>query len=106
MTLRYNTSLWYEQLDPSKIMPLLKDEFGFTEAQVKEVESYSGHLRAQAIVILCFLFNHQLRFKLTSESIQNFPGHEEFVSQLMEGMYVCKTNNIIRLTSMYNVTTM
>ena len=83
LTLRHNTSLWYEQLDPSKVVPLLKDKFGFSKAQMKEVESYSGHFRAQATVILYSSF----RFKLTSESIQNLPGHEEFVSQLMEGMY-------------------
>ena len=84
MTLRHNTSLWYEQLDPSKFIPLLKDEFGFSEAQIKEVESYSGHFRAQAAAILCTLFDCGLiKFKLAS-----IPGHEELVSQLMEGMII------------------
>lgn len=83
MTLRHNTSLWYEQLDPSKVIPLLKDEFGFSEAQIKEIESYSGHFRAQAAAILCILYTYDLNFKLSS-----IPGHKELVSQLMEGMIV------------------
>jgi hypothetical protein len=70
-------------LDPSKVVPVLKDEFGFTEAQVKEVESYSGHFRAQAAAILYTLHVVDWNFKLTS-----IPGNEELVSQLMEGMIV------------------
>lgn len=69
------------------MVPLLKDEFGFTDAQVKEVESYHHHPKAQAAAILQNMFHSGSKTVTISSLLQNLPGqNDELLSQLIEGM--------------------
>ena len=73
------------------MLPVLKNRFGFTEVQMKQVESYSGHPRTQAAAILHTLFDcgslwHLKLNRAMCTSLQNLSGHEELTSQLIKGM--------------------
>ena len=68
------------------MLPILKDRFGFTEAQMKEVESYSDHPRAQAAAILLIFFFNYSDLNTECTFLQDVPGNEELTSQLIKGM--------------------
>ena len=88
LALRRNVTLWYEQLDPSKVVPVLKDKFGSTAAQLSEIESYNDHPRAQAATILWNFFTVYNNVSSISAALQ-ISGHEELVSQLTKGKLMC-----------------
>ena len=87
LTLRNNVSIWYELLDPSKLMPLLRDKFEFTDAQVKEVESYHDHPRAQAVAILLHFFKPNVHIPSICTSIQSLEGIERLSSRMIKGKF-------------------
>ena len=86
MTLRDNVTLCYEQLDLSKLLPLVSDRFDFTKSDIKEVESYYDHPRAQAATILLVMrFAVNLNIPSLCTLIESIEGMERLSSQLIKG---------------------